>query len=120
MREHAAHTPQASRPSSSPNTAGARQLSACARAIAISRAPELAGPEKIRLGGSASRPADLASRAARRRLPCAATTSLKGMAYSTSDLLLAPCCLLLAPCSLLLAPCSLRLAACGLRLAACS
>ena len=64
MRVHAAHVPQASRASPSPTGDG--QFIACATAIAVVRMPAPAGPEKIRLGGSASRATDRASSAASR------------------------------------------------------
>src|SRR5215472_10145853 len=94
IRVHAVQVPQASlvlsvppRPSDSPEAViGVRQLSDCATATAMSRIPAPAGPEKIKLGGSASRATDLASNAASLRWPHRLTTSPNGMRPSLSFL----------------------------------
>src|SRR5215475_7063583 len=52
----------------------------------MSRMPAPAGPEKMRLGGSASRATDLASSAASLRWPHRLTTSPNGMGPSLSFL----------------------------------
>jgi hypothetical protein len=77
MRVHTAHVPHASRASPAPTGDG--QLIACATAIAMSRMPPPAGPEKIKLGGNASRTTDRASSDASLRWPHRPTTSANGM-----------------------------------------
>src|SRR5215813_11877913 len=84
MRVHAVHVPHASR--ASPSPVGVRQLSDCATAIAMSRTPAPAGPEKIKLGGSASRATERASSAASLGWPQRLTTSPYGMGLSLSFL----------------------------------